>query len=114
MSSFINNLTNKDARTENEMPAHSHSGNSCLDLFFNLGTRNLGESEEVRLFTLAWREDPQVALKILFYNRDIRGGRGERDSFRRLLRLMWQLDPGVADRVTHLVPEYGRWDDLLS
>lgn len=112
MSSFINGLTTNDARTENNMPAHSFSGSACLDLFFNLGTRNLGEAEEVRLFTLAWREDPGTALKILFYNRDVRGGRGERGSFRRLMRLLWTLDREAAKFVTPLIPEYGRWDDL--
>lgn len=112
MSSFINGLTTNDAKTENAMPAHSHSGSACLDMFFNLGTRNLGEAEEARLFRLAWSEDPQTALKILFYNRDVRGGRGERDSFRRLLRLMWEVGPEAAHKATPHVPEFGRWDDL--
>lgn len=113
-SGFINKLTTNDARTENAMPAHSHSGSSCLDLFFNLGTRNIGVPEEVRLFTLALREDPQAALKILFYNRDVRGGRGERDSFRRLLALLAGIDHTIVNKVSHLVPFYGRWDDLHS
>jgi len=112
MSTFINGLTTNDRRTENDMPAHSFSGSACLDLFFNLGTRNLGAPEEVRLFSLAFREDPQTAVKIMFYNRDARQGRGERDSFRRLLAYLWELGPDAARLVTPLVPEYGRWDDL--
>lgn len=112
LNSFIRGLTRKDSLTENLMPAHSHSGSANLDLFFNLGTRNLPAAEAARLFGLAFGEHMPTAMKILFYNRDARGGRGERASFRGLLRILSQSQPDVVRRVAHLVPEYGRWDDL--
>lgn len=113
MNSFLNAFTTNDRKTENEMPAHSTSGGACLDLFFNLGTRNLSDREAIRLFSLAFGENPQLALRILFYNRDIRQGRGERKSFRTLIRLLADEKPEIIGKFLSLVPEYGRWDDLF-
>src|SRR5690606_18500478 len=50
----------------------------------------------------------------LFYMRDVRGGQGERDSFRMLFEQFSLSDPQTASRLISLVPEYGRWDDILG
>lgn len=50
----------------------------------------------------------------MFYLRDIREGLGERDSF---VSLFWTLNtynPEVACKVLPLIPEYGRWKDVID
>jgi phosphoribosylformylglycinamidine (FGAM) synthase PurS component len=99
--------------TENGDPAHTGSGSYCLDLFALCGgmRRNIGDLAP--LFEAAFAEDRETALKIMLYCRDIRGGLGERDVFRAMLGCLARLDPDAASRIAPLVPEYGRYDDLL-
>jgi hypothetical protein len=104
-----------DTRTENNMPAHSTSGNSVLDMFFKMGgTRSWGEEQIISLFEDAFSDDSILALKAMFYNRDVRGGQGERRSFRLMFGWLATSNPELAKRVIHLVPFYGRWDDLFA
>ncbi|MEN6384997.1 MAG: DUF2828 family protein, partial [Phycisphaerales bacterium] len=65
------------------------------------------------VFERAYLSNPSVAVRVLFWARDIRGGSGERDTFRKLMLHMEARHPEVLSRVIHFVPEYGRWDDLL-
>ena len=65
-------------------------------------------------FWKAYYEDPALAVKWLFFARDIRGGMGERRLFRVLLSVLANEKPEVARPLLPLVPEYGRWDDLWS
>lgn len=74
------------ARTENGDLAYKSTGSACLDFFSLCGgmRRNLEDLD--KLFAKAYAENPVVAIKILFYMRNIRGGLGERNSFRVLLK----------------------------
>ena len=45
---------------------------------------------------------------------DIRGGNGERRVFRIILRWLGDNEPESVRRNIDLIPEYGRWDDLLA
>ncbi|MBP5401602.1 MAG: hypothetical protein J6Y36_00430 [Treponema sp.] len=45
--------------------------------------------------------------------RNIRGGLGERNSFRVLLKELANFYSEMAKQIVYAVPEYGRWDDLL-
>lgn len=61
-------------RTENGAVALNTTGDACLDFFSVVGAlRNADEIRIHRLFEEAYREDPLLATKILFYARDIRG-----------------------------------------
>lgn len=103
-----------DTRTENNMPTHSSSGSWVLDLFFKMGaSRTMGIPELQGMFKRAWNEDAFLTLKAMFYNRDIRGGQGERRSFRIFLTWLANTQPEVVKKNLHLIPEYGRWDDLF-
>lgn len=101
------------ARTENGDLAYKSTGSACLDFFSLCGgmRRNLEDLD--KLFAKAYAENPVVAIKILFYMRNIRGGLGERNSFRVLLKELAQFYPEMAKQIVYAVPEYGRWDDLL-
>lgn len=101
------------ARTENGDLAYKSTGSACLDLFSLCGGMRNNLSDLDKLFAKAYAENPVVAIKILFYMRNIRGGLGERNSFRVLLKELAQYYPEMAKQIVYAVPEYGRWDDLL-
>ena len=104
-----------DNLTENGMKTNSTSLNMCVDLFYNIGSiRGVDYDLKLRLFTKAFNEDPLKAMKILFWLRDIRGGAGERGSFRDIISYLGDNHPIVLNKNIELIPEYGRWDDLLS
>lgn len=114
MSKFYNAMTTNDAYTENGDVTNSTSGTALLDWFFQLGAmRKTNENEILRMFTNAFAEAPLDALRALFYARDIRGGQGERRLFRICLKWLVVNYPDVVYNNLHLVPEYGRWDDLF-
>lgn len=101
-------------RTENGDVAHSTSGSYCLDLFSLIGGMRNNIEDASKLFIRALLENPILAVKILFYARDIRGGLGERKIFRTLFLYLVASKPEVAQKVLRMIPQYGRWDDLLE
>jgi hypothetical protein len=108
-------LQTKNTRTENDMPTHSTSMNECVDFFFTAGAmRNEEERRIVSKFSKAFNEDPLTAMKLLFWARDVRGGAGERRLARIILRYLANDHKTSLSKNLHLVPFYGRWDDLLT
>jgi hypothetical protein len=102
---------NQFGLTANGMATMTTSLDPCVDLFFQIGS---SRGKELGLpFERAYMADPSIAVRILFWARDVRGGAGERDTFRKLMQQMEANHPEILERVLHLVPEYGRWDDLL-
>ena len=100
--------------TENGALTHRSSGSDCLDFFAVCGAlRNADENEIVRRFLLAYAENPDTAMKTLFYARDIRGGLGERQLFRCILRYLAYTKTSSVLKNLPLIAEYGRFDDLL-
>ena len=101
--------------TENGAVTLETTGDCCLDLFATVGAlRHVSEEEICLRFQRAWAEDRDLAMKILFFARDVRGGLGERRAFRVIAR--WLADyahTSVAKNISN-IPEYGRYDDLLS
>ncbi|MBQ6509512.1 MAG: DUF2828 family protein [Flexilinea sp.] len=101
-------------RTENYAMTLRSSGSENVDLFASIGAlRSASDEEIVRRFIKAWADDREIAMKILFYARDIRGGLGERRVFRVILTALASLAPESVRKNITLIPEYGRWDDLL-
>ena len=100
--------------TENGAVTCRSTGRDCLDLFATIGAlRREGDQEIAERFLRAYTEDPDLAMKILFYGRDVRGGLGERRVFRILLRWLAVTKPASVIRNLPYVAEYGRWDDVL-
>lgn len=108
-------IQTKDVLTENGMSTNSSSLNFCLDLFFTAGAMR-GSSQErlIRNFSLAYQENPVAAMKILFWIRDIRQGAGEREIFKTLISYLALKNSNHLKENLHLVPFFGRWDDLLA
>ena len=101
--------------TENGAVTFASSGSFALDFFAAAGAlREADEAEIIVRFTRAFAEHPTYALRTLFYARDVRGGLGERRLFRMLLRHLAAYAPAALVKNLPLVPEFGRWDDLLA
>lgn len=101
------------AYTENGAKAKNTSSNDCVDFFSTVGALRSAENvRKVRLFNNAWNEDALTALRTLFYARDIRGGLGERDTFRTILFNLAKNHPDVVRKNLENIAVYGRWDDL--
>ena len=101
--------------TENGALTLRSSGSACLDLFATIGAlRQAEEAEITARFEAAFTEDPDLAMKLLFFARDVRGGLGERRVFQVIYGwlLSRQLPAGLKNLA--LIPEYGRYDDLAS
>ena len=65
--------------TENGALTYKSTLSHCLDLFATIGAlRNANEERIIDIFQKAYAEDSDLAMKILFFARDIRGGLGER------------------------------------
>jgi len=100
--------------TENGALTFRSTLDPVLDFHYHAPAKR-GRVEEVRaLFERAYAEQPALAILALFNLRDVRGGKGERDSFRACLAWLAEHDPQAFELIARFVPEYGRWDDLLA
>lgn len=105
-----NNLT----YTENGARTYNSTMNGLLDLFGMGGAyRSRSDADCILLFKKAFEEDETLALKCLFYLRDVRGGQGERRFFRVVMHWLANTHPETARRNLQHIPLYGRWDDLF-
>ena len=117
--SFMNavkNTLNEDFNysvTENGALGYRTSGKELVDLNFAVSSmRGMSEENIYNKFTKAYFEDKMMALRWLFFARDVRGGLGERRLFRVILKNMAKDDVDVVKHLAPLVSEYGRYDDL--
>lgn len=119
MANFMNSLSRtlndefNYATTENGALAYRTTGKALLDLNFAVASlRSASPVDIANRFEKAFFEDKVIAMKWLFYARDIRGGLGERRLFRTVFGNMASTNPEYIAPLIRLVPEYGRWDDL--
>lgn len=102
-------------RTLNDCATNSSTSNTLVDLFFQLNVmRGRSDTDIISLFNRAFAQDQLAAMRILFYSRDIRGGQGERNTFRIILQnLATGSHANWVQKNIQLIPHFGRWDDLL-
>lgn len=102
-------------RTENDALTYASSNSCCLDLFSGIGaSRNITTNKIIERFQRAYAENPDLAMKCLFFARDIRNGLGERNVFKQIMAwLAWHHPESVVNNL-HFVAEFGRYDDLLA
>lgn len=100
--------------TENGAYTFSTSNNANVDMFGLASAMRDRQRDLISLFAAAFSEDKEMAVRNLFYLRDVRGGQGERLSFRNCsVWLAHKLSSEEFARFIKYIPVYGRWDDLL-
>ncbi|MFA5396705.1 MAG: DUF2828 family protein [Methanogenium sp.] len=114
--------------TENGAIGLKTTNNPILDLNFMVSSLRSLNDEELDKLSKQYIEriyteksgDPvadeqkKYFLKWLFYLRDVRGGLGERRSFRKFINNMsYMIKSDYSLSAIKLIPEYGRWDDLI-
>lgn len=116
MTTFLNALESEfnTTTTANGAKTYKSTGSKNLDLFGKIAACRNNTDEATRLFNLAYAEDPETATRILFWARDIRGGQGERKIFREVFKELVRSDAAVGAKLVGLIPQYGRWDDLVA
>ena len=119
VTSFVDALANtiEDAysrtTTENGAVAFSHTSSKLLDLNFALSSlTSASEQEILEKWVPAFNENPLLAMKWLFYSRDVLQGAGMRHVFKVCLKDLAKDEPKFVEKFIPLVAEYGRWDDL--
>ena len=103
MNTFMNglNAATNYGYTENGAVKYKSTLNPVLDMFAMGGAyRNRSDEDCIVLFKKAFKQNETLALKCLFYLRDVRGGQGERRFFRVVFKL---LAKNYTDRVRNLV-----------
>lgn len=102
---------NNTALTENGCAAHHSSLSSCLDFFYVAGA---SRGKDITAdFVKALAENEELAIRTLLWMRDAREGAGERQQFKNLISTLVTQQSKVVEKIIPLVPELGRWDDLL-
>ncbi len=111
MNTFVSAVQNQSARTTNGMRARQSTASACVDLFFKIGASR--GKDVTKDFVAAYVENKEVALRIAAWARDARGGAGEREIFRQILKYLDKHHPTDAAKLLLKVPELGRWDDIF-
>lgn len=120
MSNFISEL-NKTlgdefnySQTENGALGYRTTQKSLLDMNFKVASyRKASEVQIINDFKKAFFEDKVMAIKWLFYVRDVRGGLGERRLFRIIFENLALSQAETVHKLVPLMAEYGRFDDLM-
>ena len=112
MTTFAEAVKNTvtEARTWNGMKAQKSTLRATTDLFFKIGASR--GKNITPLFESAFQEDPNVALRIAQWARDVRGGAGERKLFRDILLHLetYHTDVLLETKVLNNVAEIGRFE----
>ncbi len=101
------------ARTTNGMKALKSTLSDTTDLFFKIGASR--GKDITTQFAKAYGENREMSLRVAQWARDIRGGAGERELFRQVLKYLEKnhKDDLLGTHIMQNTAEIGRWDDLL-
>lgn len=105
---------NEKKLTENGAVGFATEGHKIVDL--NFAIPSFRTEVDTALFEEALNEDKVLTLKWLLFLRDVRGGVGERKSFREFMVYLAKAHENIAVKLINEVDiaEYGRWDDILD
>lgn len=107
---LLDALRTRNARTANGALTNSTSLSSCLDYFFVAGLHR----EDTQSFAKAFAENPDLALKILFWSRDVRGGSGARATFDAVMKELQNEDASLFSKLFKYIPEFGYWKEIFK
>lgn len=100
--------------TENGGRALSTTGDKLLNLFAVLGALRTRPADVIAKFDAAYAENADLATKMVFYGRNVRGGLGERAVGRFMLRELATINPDVVKVNLANIVKFGRYDDLFA
>lgn len=107
------NISNRKL-TENGAVAYSTLSNDLLDLFATIGALRPRSEQEIEMkFSRAFAQDRLLATKMMFYCGNIRGGLGERRTFRVCLKWLANNHPEIVNKNMSLIPLFNRWDSIF-
>ena len=104
--SFPEALTQATARTANGAESYATSGSACLQLF-SLGV-SADFRQQVDLIKAALEENLNLAVKIIYYLRDCRGGQGHKD----IIQVFYEVDPELLIKTIPAIATYGSYKDV--
>ncbi|KAK8876270.1 hypothetical protein M9Y10_006465 [Tritrichomonas musculus] len=105
---------NQRTTTENGALSNNSSLNPVLDFFSKSGALRGQKEEIIQYFEKAFQSNEELALRALFYLRDIKGGQGERANFRIICQwLSTRSQESIIRNMVH-IPIFGRWDDFYA
>lgn len=111
MSKLFEAALTGNSTTENGAATNLSSLDANLDFFFLAGASR-GKDISTQ-FAKSVASNKDVAVRTLFWLRDIRGGSGERAQFKALIPTLFSfLSKEEVASVISKVPEVGRYDDL--
>ena len=117
MNEFVKavNAHNNMTFTENGQSAYKSSEHSkVLDFFAVAGALRTREESDIKTkMQEAYDENPALAIKLLFFLSDIRGGLGERRTFRIALKWLASNAPEMVVNNLANIVHYNRWDSLF-
>ena len=115
---FAEAMSNKSnwKSTENGAAARTTTGDNLIDLFAVIGAmRERPEADIISMWESAYRENAELAVRMIFYAGDIRGiGLGERRTFRILIKHLANTHPSIMRKNIANIPYYNRWDSLYE
>ena len=102
-------------QTENGAMAYNTTTNALLDLFAQIGALRPRSEGEIKMkYADAYAVNPELATKMLFYAGNVRGGLGERRTFRACLHWLAINHPNVVRDNLINIPHFNRWDSLFT
>lgn len=101
--------------TENGAFAYGTTKNPVLDLFAQIGSlRPRSEAEIIIKIADAMAVDPVLTTKMVFHAGNVRGGLGERRTFRIAIKYLAKSYPHIMKANAHLIPHFNRWDSIFA
>ena len=117
MNNFMNGIkqVTNFGYTANGGLQHNSTLDAVYDMYALCGSfRQRSDEDCIFAFKKAFDQDETLAMKCLFYLRDILEGQGERRFFRVCYHWLATVHPEAARRNLKYVSEFGRWDDVFS
>lgn len=93
-------------------PDNAGQTDGRLSLFFK-ANRNVNLNSFYEFLNKSAKENLIDTFCLVFNLRDCRGGKGERELGRQGLVWLFLNFPSEFSGIAHLLPEYGRWDDMI-
>lgn len=112
LSKLVSATQTHDARTRNGAITNSTSQSQLVDLFFIAWTL-IGQDPQnyMQKWYWAYGEDKELAMRLLFWMRDVRWWAWVRDAFNYIYN---KLSANEKAHFAHYIPEYGRWKDVFE